>query len=148
VWRILHIQPLYPYHLQRAQGLSATDFPPRVNFCQWMQHSVLNLPFLSNILSTDEAGFTRDGMFNYHNCHIWCDENPQAVHESRHQQRFSLNVWVGVPGDCLIGPHILPNKLTGKRYRRFLQNILPGLLEQSQNTWFRHDVHRHILLEL
>jgi hypothetical protein len=35
VWRILHRQLLYPYHLQRVQGRSAMDFPPRVNFCHW-----------------------------------------------------------------------------------------------------------------
>jgi hypothetical protein len=67
-----------------------------------------------------------------------------AIHESQHQQRFSLNVWVGVLGDRLIGPHILLNKLTGKRYRLFMRNILPVLLEdvplqQSQNMWFMHD---------
>jgi hypothetical protein len=83
VWRILHRQPMYPYHLQRVQGLSSTDFSPRVNFCQWMQQqSALNPPFVSNILFTDEAGFTRDGIFNYHICHVWCNENPHAVHES------------------------------------------------------------------
>jgi hypothetical protein len=79
-------------------------------------------------LFTDEAGFTRDGIFNYHNCHVWCEENPHAIHESWHQQSFSLIIWAGVLEDRLIGPHILPNKLTGKRYRRFLRNILPGLL--------------------
>jgi hypothetical protein len=95
-------------------------------------------------LFPDEAEFTCDGIFNYHSCHVWCDENPHAIHESRHQQRFSLNVWVGVLGDRLIGPHVLLNKLTGKRYCPLLQNILPGLLEdvplqQSQSMWFMHD---------
>jgi hypothetical protein len=80
-----------PYHLQRIQGLSATDFPPRVKFCQWVQQqSVLNPPFLSNILFTDETGFTRDSIFNYHNCYVCCDENSHTVHESRYHQRFSL----------------------------------------------------------
>ncbi|PSN39398.1 hypothetical protein C0J52_16579 [Blattella germanica] len=32
VWRILHRQLLYPYHLQRVQALNNADFPPRENF--------------------------------------------------------------------------------------------------------------------
>jgi hypothetical protein len=80
----------------------------------------------------------------FFNCHVWCDNNPYAIHEPLHQQRFSLNVWVGILGDRLTGPHILPNKLTGKRYRRFLRSIFPGLLEdvllkQNQKMWIMHD---------
>lgn len=145
VWRILHRNLLYPYHLQRVQCLNDADFLPRVMFCQWMQQqAVVNPRFACNILFTDEAGFTRDGVFNYHNTHFWCEINPHAVHESPHQQRFSLNVWLGVLGDHLIGPHILPRKLNGRRYLRFLRRHLPGLLEdvpleQRQNLWYMHD---------
>ena len=147
VWRILHRQLLYPYHLQRVQALNNADFPPRENFCQWMQQQcTLNPLFVSSILFTDEAGFTRDGIFNFHNCHIWADVNPNATHVSRHQQRFSLNVWAGLLGDRIIGPHFLPQRLNGQRYRRFLRTVLPDLLHhddvplnQRLNMWFMHD---------
>ncbi|KAJ8896097.1 hypothetical protein PR048_001439 [Dryococelus australis] len=38
VWRILHSQLLYPYQIQRVQGLKNTDLLPRLNFCQQIQH--------------------------------------------------------------------------------------------------------------
>jgi len=33
-WRILHEDRLYPYYLQRVQGLKLEDLPRRVRFCQ------------------------------------------------------------------------------------------------------------------
>ena len=34
VWRVLHENLLYPYHLQHVQGLSVADFPARRHFCK------------------------------------------------------------------------------------------------------------------
>ena len=39
LWRILHQQLLYPYHIQRVQGVKNTDFLPRLTFCQQIQQS-------------------------------------------------------------------------------------------------------------
>ena len=82
--------------------------------------------------------------FNFHDCHMWAAVNPNEVKQAWLQQSFSLNVWVGILGDCLIGPHFLPQKLNGEQYLRFLQNHLPNLLEdvpwrQRQQMWFMHD---------
>jgi hypothetical protein len=32
---------------------------------------------------------------------------------SGHQQQFTINVWAGLIGDVLVGPHVLPRRLTG-----------------------------------
>jgi hypothetical protein len=46
-------------------------------FCQWLLQKIDEEPnFLSIVLTTDEAGFTRDGVFNSYNTHIWWEENP------------------------------------------------------------------------
>jgi hypothetical protein len=37
-------------------------------------------------------------------------------------------VWAGTAGDCLVGPHVLPYRLTGNHYRDFLLRDLPQLL--------------------
>jgi hypothetical protein len=55
--------------------------------------------FLSLVLFKDKADFTRDGTVNFHSLHTWADVNPRNILESRHQQRFSLNVWAGILGD-------------------------------------------------
>jgi hypothetical protein len=34
---------------------------------------------MANILFTDEAGFTIDGIVNFHNAHVWVNENPHTT---------------------------------------------------------------------
>jgi len=82
LWRILHEDRLYPYHLQRVQCLKPGDLPRRVRFCQWCLEQCFRHPkFLWKLLFTDEAKFTRDGIFNLHNVHIWTHANPHAIRE-------------------------------------------------------------------
>lgn len=145
VWRTLHENLLYPYHLQRVQCLRPEDYPRRVEFCEWLlQRHRQDQEFISKILFTDEATFTRRGIANYHNYHIWADENPHQTRNARFQEEFSINVWLGICGDHLIGPHLLPSRLSGVSFLSFLENDLPGLLEDlplalRQTMWFLLD---------
>lgn len=145
VWGVLHEQLLYPYHVQRVQALRPEDHLSRLRFCQWLlQKCAVDPLFSSTILFTDEAGFTRDGVVNFHNQHVWADENPHEVAERGHQHRFSINVWAGILGDRLIGPYILPHRLNGAHYHQFLVNVLPALMDdvsyqQRLQMWFMHD---------
>ncbi|KAJ4437962.1 hypothetical protein ANN_13901 [Periplaneta americana] len=135
VWRLLKEYQLYPYHLQRA----------RVRFCQWfLQQCGVNPNFPALVLFTDEAQFTRDGITYFHNQHVWAYENPRATVPSHHQVQFSLNMWAGIIGDRLVGPHVLVNRLTGQAYTNFLQNTIPHVLEDTppinrQHIHFLHD---------
>jgi hypothetical protein len=54
------------------------------------------------VLVPDEACFDRYGIINIHNQHQWAEENPHGAIHSRHQQQFSINVWTGIVGDCLV----------------------------------------------
>lgn len=145
VWRVLHVNLLYPYHIQRVQALLPRDFPARLEFCRWfLRKNAQNPNFTSKVLFTDEASFSREGITNFHNNHSWDYENPHAIGESGFQQQLSVNVWAGIVGDHLIGPHFLPPRLNGDTYRQFLEETLPGLLEEvplaTRNTmWFMHD---------
>lgn len=102
VWRILHHNGLYPYHLQKVQHLLPGDLENRVRYCQWLQN---NLEIIPHILFTDEAQFTRNGINNTRNSHIWADQNPHETIVVNHQHRFSVNVWCGLLNSNLIGPH-------------------------------------------
>lgn len=145
VWRVLNENLLHPYKLQKVQCLEPRDYPRRVNCARWFLHKeVISPNFLQQILFTDEAHFTREGVFNTRNKHLWADENPYGIVQRRFQKRFSVNVWAGIIGDSLIGPYILPNKLNGPTYLVFLREILPELLdnvplEVRQSMWFQHD---------
>lgn len=147
VWRVLHEQLLHPYHLQKVQALGPLDYQPRVDFCLWfLQRIAIQPDFGSIILFTDEACFTRDGYFNSRNSHIWDDDNPHAAWVRAHQQQFAINMWAGIVADFLIGPYLLPPRLTGNIYLHFLQDVLPELLDNAHvpigiraRMWFQHD---------
>ena len=71
------------------------------------------------ILFTDECTFTRSGITNHHNTHIWADVNPKVKKVRHHQINFRVNVWAGIIDNYLIGPVFLPNKLDGEHYLLF-----------------------------
>jgi hypothetical protein len=81
------------------------------------------------VLFTYETRFVTDVIINIHNQHQWAEENPHDVIHYRHQQRFSINVWAGIFGDCLVVPHVLSHRFTGNHYRDFLLHDQPKLLE-------------------
>lgn len=145
VWRTLNSHELHPHRYMRVQGMLPSDFEPRIQFCSWLLQNIRRRPsFTAHILFTDEAKFTREGVFNHQNMHEWSYSNPHNVSQHSHQVRFSVNVWAGIIGNHLIGPHILPDNLTGAVYTEFLENTLPYLLqnvpEELRNTmWFQHD---------
>jgi hypothetical protein len=47
----------------------------------------------------------------------------------RHQQQFSINMWAGIVGDCLVGLYVLSYCLAGNHYQDFLLHDLPKLLD-------------------
>lgn len=120
VWRTLRTHGLYPFHVQPVQRL---------------------VPL---ILFTDEATFTRNGINNSRNDHRWSEDNPHASVETNFQLKFSVNVWCGMIDNKLIGPFVLPERLTAARYLEFLRNELPILLEDiplatRANMFLQHD---------
>lgn len=145
VHRTLKEERLRPYHIQRVQALEEQDCPPRREFSEWFLLQSAHHDFVNKILVTDEACFTRDGVTNFHNMHTWSVLNPRQVVATHSQRRFSVNVWAGILDDYIIGPYVLPARLTGSYYRTFLEEILlPTLLEDiplgiRHNMWFLHD---------
>ena len=54
-----------------------------LRFCQWyLEQCVRHPQFLWKLLLTDEAMFTRDGVFNFHNVRIWTHANPHAIRQA------------------------------------------------------------------
>jgi hypothetical protein len=83
-------------------------------FCQWfLQHCGTNPSFPAFVIFMDVVQFTREEIQNFHNQHLWVDENPHAILQSHHQQWFSIN-FSNICGDNLFRPHVLPNRLTGQ----------------------------------
>ncbi|KAJ4428570.1 hypothetical protein ANN_24614 [Periplaneta americana] len=82
---ILEAVNMTPSISTRRVALSPANYPARVRFCQWFLQQCGVNPAL--VLFTDEAQFTRDGITNFHNQHVWAYENPRATVPSHHQVR-------------------------------------------------------------
>lgn len=118
------------------------DFAPRVNCVRWFFQQDLN--FLSKMLFTDEAAFSRDGVFNFRNRHVWAFDYPREIAVRHHQHKCSVNVWSGILNYHVIGTYILTFRLTSLSYLVFLKDVLPELFENItlanlQDIWFQHD---------
>ncbi|EZA50283.1 hypothetical protein X777_11294 [Ooceraea biroi] len=54
---------------------------------------------------------------------------PQKTRSVEYQHQWSINVWGGIIGTHVIGPHFFEGHLNRETYLRFMQNELPNLLE-------------------
>lgn len=123
-----------------------SDYVNRANFCNWLLCQVDDNPvFLDEVLWSDEAQFSRDGVVNKHNLHYWANENPRWLREARHQQNWRINVWCGLYNGSIVGPYFYEGTLTAQRYTEEILDIvvtefidnLP--LATVQRLWFQHD---------
>jgi len=142
VLRILKRHKFHPYHICLHQELHGDDFENRVEFCQWALLQIQDNFF--NILFSDESTFTNHGQVNRHNIHYWALENPRWLREVEHQRQWSVNVWCGIHRNRIIGPYFIEGALNGPKYRNFLDQELPKLLEdipiaERLNMWYQHD---------
>jgi hypothetical protein len=141
VWKVLKKEKMHPYHIQKVQALHPGDDQKRLTFCHWI---TTNRNVVKWVLFTDEAQFTRNGVNNSKNLHVWATENPHQTVENHFQRRFAINVWCGLINDVLVGPYIIEGNLNKDTYYEFLLNQLPTLLEDvpleaRANLWFQHD---------
>ncbi|KOB69360.1 Electron transfer flavoprotein-ubiquinone oxidoreductase [Operophtera brumata] len=132
VHRILKRRKFHPYHVTRVQTLQPRDFAARVTFCRLMLDKIEeDSEFFDRILWSDESSAKRDGFLNLHNLHSWQLTNPHLIREDKSQYQFKINYWTGILNGKIIGPYEMPGNLNGPGYLNFLQNVLPGLLEEE-----------------
>ena len=90
VWRTLHTEGMYPHHIQRIQYLEPADTCSQLELCCWINS---NPHMICNILFTDKAHFTCDGVNKTRNSHVWDRDNPHGTVKSNFQHLFAINVW-------------------------------------------------------
>lgn len=129
VQRILKEEKFHAYHYTCVQQLRQ-DYPRRKRFCEdFLRRTDEDPEFPSRVIFSDESLFTREGVLNSHNMHVWDDENPRETRLRNFQVRWKLNVWAGIMGTEILGPVILPERLNGASYLQFLAENLPHFLE-------------------
>jgi hypothetical protein len=57
---------------------------------------------------------------NVHKSHFWARQNSRDVLEYGYQVHFTARVWARIVGDHVLGPYLLPDRLTAQRHRDFL----------------------------
>jgi hypothetical protein len=77
---------MYPYHIQHLQDLEPMDMCSQMELCCWINS---NPCMIRNILFTNKAHFTCDGVKNTRNSHLRDCDNPCGTDEINYQHCFS-----------------------------------------------------------
>lgn len=142
--RILKKHRFHNYKFSLVQALHPQDPDDRVNLCEMLYlRCQEDENFLKKIIWTDESKFSREGIFNRHNNHIWASVNPHAIRERNHQVRFSFNVF------CLMMDNrfsyvIYDGVLTAARYLNLLRTVVEDFLDNlplnlRRSCWYQLD---------
>lgn len=127
--KILKKHGFKSFKFQIRHHLYENDFVRRSNYCNWfLENYNVNREFHHQILFSDESRFTNLGMFNRQNTRYWARENQRLVREGAFQERFGVNVWLGVLGLNVIGPIFFYRPLNGEMYLELLQNQIEHFL--------------------
>lgn len=83
-------------------------------------------------------------MINRQNMRQWASVNPHCYREFKFQGRETINVWCGIIGNKIIGPHFFNTTLNGDIYLSFLQHELEDYLdniplEEMRSIVFQQD---------
>ena len=108
VYRVLKTNGYKPYRDIQVQKLQDNDPSRRATYCSWL----LNHVDVWNILFTDEAIFTLDGIISQ--CRIWATENPLETNPSHTLHSPKLMVWAGIMGTHVFGPYFFEGSVKGK----------------------------------
>jgi len=122
-------EKLHAYHYTRVQDLREEDYPRRKRFCENFLRRV-DEEFSFHVIFSDELLFTREGIFNHRNIHMWSEENLRVTRLTNFQTRWKLNIWAGIMGTNILSLVILPDILNGASYVEFLSTNIPDFLEE------------------
>lgn len=144
VSKIIKKHKFKAYKVQPVHEVMAGDYPRRMDFCRWLSREIHeNRQYTHDILWSDESNFSNCGKYNRQNTHVWSQQQPNAIQPTNFQRRFSINVWAGVLGTRIIGPHFYEGTLTADRYLNFLQAELPNYLEEVPMAFRNRIIYMH-----
>ncbi len=136
----------HPYRITLSFDLRATDYQPRLNFCNWILCKVReNENFIKNIIFSDEATFCIDGSVNRWNCRYWSQENPHMI---QNKKTFSekVMVWACISIHGVIGLYFYPQKsrinqhlYTDNCLNSFFHQLESIDIENKNDFVFQHD---------
>lgn len=118
VLRVLKACELRTFKISLHQTITLQDKPKRINFAEWVLD---NSHLLDNVLWSDEAYFSLDGVVNRHNCIIWAHENPHRIITERlHSEKIC--VWMAFTSSYKLKPFIFEQTVNQDNYTDMLRN--------------------------
>lgn len=129
--KILRRHKFKNYRCRKIHHLRHTDLIGRRIFCRWIiRKTRQERSFCKKILWSDESRFCNNGWFNRNIHYRWTQENQHYRRETAFQERFGINVWLGILDTKVVGPIFFDQHLTGEMYLNLLQNELQELLDE------------------
>lgn len=133
--KILHLHKFRPYRCRKVQHLRPTDFQKRRIFCRWILRKNRQDPNIcKKILWSDESRFCNNGWFNRNIHYRWTHGNQHIHRETAFQERFGINVWLGILDSKVVGPFFFEEHLNGEMYLNFLRNDFQDMLDDLPLT--------------
>lgn len=155
--RIIHNElHLHPYKMHKRHELKPTDFPRRLQFCNWFEANSPNPRFLNRIIIGDEAAFHMNGKVNNHLVRMYAPrgDRPEFNYDVS-SSREKVSVWAGIGGNgTLLGPYFFQRNVSGVTYLRLLnEQVFPDIqrlyaIDLGQNPlnhlwWFQDGAPAH-----
>lgn len=142
--RILNNHKMHDFKFSTGQELHPQDQIQRVQYCEMMLVKIQeDSNFLQKIIWSDESKFSKEGIINRHNLHIWSHENPFAIRPYNYQQKFSFNVFAMLMNHRVYY-FIYDENLNGERYLSILRNQVHNFLQtlpqaELETCWYQLD---------
>ena len=92
----------HAYNIKIVHKLEGEDYVARQAVCYDLLDAVRNENLMQHVLFNDEATFHTCGHVNRHICHIWADEQRNALQEWE-RDLTKVNVWMGITKSKVYG---------------------------------------------
>ncbi|KAJ8954596.1 hypothetical protein NQ318_003127 [Aromia moschata] len=99
--------------------------------------------FFDNIIWSDEAKFTKNGVFTRHNSHYWSDYNVHPFRERNFQESWQCNAYCAIRNDGVVALEFYQDNLNGERYLNILRNFEINYLDNLPLADYRNIYHQH-----
>lgn len=79
------------------------------------------------------------GLVNQPDLYNWALDKPKWLKSADKQHCRKLNIWRGIIGYLIVGPHILSSNVLNINYSKFLENSLPSCFNRKFNNGNRSE---------
>jgi hypothetical protein len=104
----------------------------------WGNTLLTSVSMILGVLQTQcIAGVSCDTIIREYTLEKYCD---MLLTLGSCKAHFSVGIHAGIMEDTVVGPYMLPDRMSAQRYHNFLESVQSELLEAVlRRVWFQHD---------